>query len=231
MKKYIILLIVSIPLFALSQGGLGIGIKGGLNFANITKVSSINNSSRTGFHAGLFLAPNTGGIIGSRTEVIFSRQGYNYKTSTNTGNVDLNYIMLPQYMTINITKYFQIQLGGQMAYLLNAKTDSTKKTSPIGGTSPSPLAGTGYEKAMDYYNRFDFGYGGGIEIHPVAGLLIGARVNISLGNLYKEPEAGQQPSFFPKVDVKNNVFQVFAGWTFGKKDAKKEKKKSKEKEK
>jgi hypothetical protein len=210
MKKYLFLLLISLPLWGFSQ----IGIKAGLNFANVTKASSINNSSQTGFHAGLFLAPQSKSIIGSRTEIIFSRQGYDYKTGSNTGSVNLNYIMLPQYMTINITKYFQLQLGGQMAFLLNAKADSS-------GASQS---GNPAAKIMDFYNRFDYGYGGGVEIHPFCGLLIGARLNISLGDLYKEPQPGQQPSFFPSVDVKNNVFQAYLGWTFGKKSTKKEKK-------
>lgn len=210
MKKYLLLLLIAPPVLGFSQ----IGLKAGLNFANVTKASSINNSSQTGFHAGLFLAPQSKGIIGSRTEIIFSRQGYDYKTGSNTGSVNLNYIMLPQYMTINITKYFQLQLGGQMAFLINAKADSS-------GTSQS---GNPAAKIMDFYNRFDYGYGGGVEIHPFSGLLIGARLNISLGNLYKEPQPGQQPSFFPSVDVKNNVFQAYLGWTFGKKSAKKEKK-------
>jgi hypothetical protein len=214
MKKKFIYLLLILPLCSVGQ----IGIKAGLNFANVTKASSINNSSHTGFHAGIFLAPASKGIISSRTELIFSRQGYDYKTSTNTGNVNLNYIILPQYMAINITKYFQLQFGGQMAFLLNAKVDST-------GNS----GGTGDNKIMDMYNRFDYGYGGGIEIHPVGGLLIGARVNISLGNLYKDIGAaaagGGMGSFIPKVDVKNNVFQVFAGWRFGKQSSSKKKEK------
>jgi Outer membrane protein beta-barrel domain len=211
MKKTIIFVLFFSPFFVHAQ----IGIKAGLNFANVSKASSINNSSRSGFHVGLFLAPASKRIISSRTELIFSRQGYNYKSGTNTGNVNLDYIMLPQYMSINITKYFSIQFGGQMAYLLNAKVDSSNG----GGGS-----GSG-NQIMDLYNRIDYGYGGGIEIHPVMGLIIGARANISLGNLYKMPEPGQQPSFIPKVDVKNNVFQIFAGWKFG---GNKKKKKEKE---
>jgi len=207
MKKAFIILLLIFPASVFAQ----FGIKAGLNFANVTKASSINNSSRTGFHAGIFLAPSSKKIFGSRTEIIFSRQGYNYKSGTNTGTVDLNYIMLPQYMTINITKYFQLQFGAQMAFLLNAKADSSTATG-----QPSP-----YGKALDLYNKFDYGYGGGFEIHPVKGLIIGARVNISLGNLYKDPSsfAGTTPttsSFVPKVNVKNNVFQFFAGWRFGK---------------
>ena len=70
---------------------------------------------------------------------------------------------------------------------------------------------------MDYYNKFDYGYGGAIEIHPAVGLLIGARVNISLSKLYdfNSYSSSESASFLPKVDVKNNLFQVFAGWKFG----------------
>ncbi|MBL7739134.1 MAG: PorT family protein [Chitinophagaceae bacterium] len=212
MKKTVIVLCLIFPCALSAQ----IGIKAGVNFANITNASSVNSSSQSGFHAGLFLAPSTGkSIMGFRTEVLYSKQGYNYKTSTNTGNVNLDYILLPQLTTISITKYFQLQLGAQMAFLLNAKVDSS---APSTGNATA-------DKIMEYYNRFDYGFAGGIEIHPVAGLLIGARLNISLGSLYKQPEAGQSPSFLPKVDVKNNVFQVFAGWTFGKKSSSKSKKK------
>jgi hypothetical protein len=208
MKKIMLLALLACPCCLPAQ----FGVKAGLNFANVTNAESINSSARSGFHVGLLLAPPSKGVIGSRTEFIFSRQGYNYSTSTNTGNVDLDYIMLPQYMCINITKYFQIQLGGQMGFLINAKADSAK-------TSSNP--NNPYGDMMDYYNRFDYGYGGGIEVHPIKGLLVGARVNISLSSLYKDfsnPQSGSgaPPSFIPKVDVKNNLFQIFAGWKFGK---------------
>src|SRR5687768_6893908 len=139
MKKLLVSIMLTLPLFVIAQ----FGIKAGINFANVTKASNINNNSRTGFHVGAFLAPQSNGIIGSRTEIIFSRQGYNYKTSSNTGNVDLDYIMLPQFMSINITKYLSIQIGAQMAYLLNAKADSSTDGSSTGSSG-----------IMDMYNRF-----------------------------------------------------------------------------
>ena len=212
MKKLIISLLIINPCFVFAQ----FGIKAGLNFANVTKAASINNSSRTGFNVGLLLAPPSKKILSSRTELTFSRQGYNYKTSSNTGTVDLDYIMMPQYMCINITKYFQIQLGAQMAFLINAKADSSKSS-----TTGAPGSSS---KILDLYNKFDYGYGGGIEIHPVAGLLIGARFNVSLSNLYKDAQNGQSPSF-SSIDLKNNMLQVFAGWKFGKNESKKKKEK------
>jgi len=187
------------------QASLGIGVKAGLNFANITKASSINNSSRTGFHAGVFLSPPSRSVIQSRTELIFSRQGYNYSSNTNTGNVNLDYLVLPQLMGINITKYVQLQVGAQMAYLLNAKVDST---SPAGSNNGNPI--------MDAYNRFDYGFAAGIELHPIGGLLIGARFNTSLGKLGNGSTTQDNNSFFPGMDAKNNVVQLFAGWRFGK---------------
>ena len=205
MKKMAVIFLISIPLFSFSQ----IGVKAGINFANVTKTSDINNSNTSGFHAGIFLAPPSKSVMGYRTELLFSQQGYNYKTGTNTGNVNLNYLVLPQYMTINITKYFQVQLGGQLAFLLNAKVDSSSN-------------GNGnnlYGEIMDYYNKFDYGYGGGIEVHPIKGLIVGARLNISLSSLYKDMGSttpGTPPSFIPEVDVKNNLFQIYAGWQFGK---------------
>lgn len=230
MKKVAILL-VFLPCFAICQNNqpdpnqnnkekkpkkekhqIGLGIKGGLNFANVTNAKDINSSSRTGFAVGVYFSPPSKSIISSRTELLFSRQGYNFSTGTKSGSVDLNYIILPQLMGINITKYVQLQIGAQMAYLLNAKADSTTGTSMSGP----------YSQIMNYYNRFDYGAAAGIEIHPVGGLMIGARYNISFANTYKNFDPSQMggsgsstpPSFVPSVNAKNNVVQLFLGWTF-----------------
>ena len=206
MKKLHLLLLLFFPSLLHAQ----IGIKAGLNFANVTNASSINSSHSSGFMVSIFLAPATKGIISYNTEIGFSQQGYNYKTNANTGNVTLNYIMMPHLIGINITRFFQLKLGAQTAYLINAKADSSKSQS----SSSNP-----YSKLTDYYNRFDYGAAAGFEIHPVSGLLIGARYNLSFGDLYKNisnPAPGETPSFIPDVDAKNNVVQIYAGWRFGK---------------
>ncbi|MFL5738579.1 MAG: porin family protein [Flavisolibacter sp.] len=206
MKKIMFAWILVLPWYLHAQ----LGIKGGLNFANVTNASSINSSSQTGFVVGGYLAPPSTGVMGFRTELLFSRQGYNYKTSVNTGNVDLDYILFPQLMCINLTKFVQIQFGAQMAILLNAKVDSSNESS---------AGATGNSSAMDAYNRFDYGYAIGGEIHPVSGLILGVRYNVSLGEMYKSENysnPGAMPSFIPDINPKNNVVQLFVGWTFGK---------------
>jgi hypothetical protein len=202
MKKIIFFLLLIIPCCAFAQ----LGIKAGLNFANVTNASSINNSSRTGYHAGIFLGSGFQKVLGFRIELMYSKQGYDYTSGANKGNVGLDYIGSSELLTIGITRYFQVQLGFQMAYLLNAKADSSNA---IAGLPPS------YQKILDLYNRFDYGFAGGIELHPVGGLLIGARINISLTKLYKDAENGQTTSF-SNIDLKNNVFQLSVGWRFGK---------------
>lgn len=198
MKKLMLFLLLVSPCCMFAQ----FGAKAGLNFANVSKASSINSSSRSGFHAGLFIAPVSKKIFSSRTELLFSRQGYNYKTSTNTGNVNLDYIQMGQLMSINITKYLSLLFGAQTAYLVSARVDSSN-----GGN------GTG-NAIMDLYNRIDYGYALGAEVHPFKGIIIGARYNVSLAKVYKDIQNFQRPSFTSE-DAKNNVVQLFAGWRFG----------------
>ena len=201
MKKVLLIVLVLFPVSLWAQ----IGVKGGINFANITNVSSINNSTNTGYAVGLFIAPKPRGLFGFQSEIDFSRQGYNFDTNTNSGNVNLDYILLPQLSTINLTRFVQIQLGAQMAFLLNAKASESN-------------AGSGtYGNMLSYYNRVDYGLAGGLEIHPFKGLLVGGRYNLSLGNIYKKLQTaapGTVPSFIPSVNVKNNVLNVYVGWHF-----------------
>lgn len=200
MKKTIIILMLFLPAGMYAQ----VGLKAGLNFAKVSNASSINSSNKSGFHAGVFYAPAAKKILGFRTELLFSRQGYNYKTSTATGDVNLDYLQFAQFMNINITKYFSLMLGAQTAYLLNSKTDSSSST----GNSTA-------DKFLDIYNRFDYGYSIGAQGHPIKGLIVGARYNISLANVYKDFQNMQQPSFSSE-DAKNNVVQISVGWRFGK---------------
>jgi len=209
MRKCVLFLFLCLPAFVFSQ----FGVKAGLNFANVTNASAIDSKSHTGFHAGVFLSPSSKSILGSRTELVFSRQGYDYTSGSTTGNVKLDYILLAQMMAINITKYVQIQIGGQTAFMLSAKADSSK---PATGNATA-------NSILSFYNRFDYGFGAGVEVHPVGGLAIGARYTISLSKLYKQPDPSTTtyPSFIPTsndINLKNNVVMIFVGWKFGKEE-------------
>ena len=187
---------------------IGIGFRGGLNFANVTSASQINTHTQTGFHAAIFFSPPKR-VLAPYTELSFSRQGYDYYTGQTTSSLMLDYLYLAQLMAINITKYVQIQFGVRTAYLLNAKTDSagTKTTTDSTGTA----------SLLSQFHRADFGATGGIEVHPVAGLLVGARYNISFVGIFKNELAtytGTTGSSGSGINPKNNVIQVFIGYRF-----------------
>jgi hypothetical protein len=228
MKPIYYFLLMMFPVFAFSQqdststnttknkqqkksgSSLGLGIKVGLNFTNITSASSISNSSETGYQVGLFLDPTSHSILGSRTELVYSRQAYNYATGTTTGKTYLDYIMLAQLAVINITHFVQIQIGSQIAYLVSAKTDSSKQST--GNASADAL--------LNYYNRIDFGFSGGLEVRPFMGMLVGVRYNLSLTNLYQIPTSTSSqppPSYIPSssdINFKNNLLQIYVGYRF-----------------
>ncbi len=200
MKKTLFSFLLIVPFLVQAQ----IGIKAGVNFAKVSNAASINSSSKSGFNIGLLFAPPSKKIISSRTELVFSRQGYDYKTSNNTGNVNLDYIQMGQLASINITKFVSLLFGAQTAYLISAQADSTKNSGGSGS----------YNNIMNLYNRIDYGYALGAEVHPIMGLIIGARYNVSLSKVYKDIQSGQLPSFSSE-DAKNNVLQIFVGWRFG----------------
>lgn len=196
MKK-ILFPFLLLPLCCSAQ--ISIGVKAGLNFANVTNTAGFNNSNRTGYLVGGYIAPKQKKLFGFRSEIILSRQGYDFKSNSSTGNVNLDYLLLPQLLIIKFPKLLQLHAGGQAAFLLNAAVDSTN------GTNSGSL--------FDYFNRFDYGLAGGVEIFPFKGFFIGGRINISLQSANKEPPlGGNWPNYVPRLDAKNNVVQLYAGW-------------------
>lgn len=189
-----------------------IGIKAGLNCINVKNAGSIsdaNSINKTGFIVGAYFAPKPSAGLGYRSELIFSRQGYDFKSNSASGELKMDYIMLPQLMTINISRFFQLQAGGQIAFLVGAKADSISISSRTNNLS----------KAMDYFNKLNYGFAGGIEIRPFGGLLVGGRYNLFLAGL-NEQMVGQSstplPSFIPSdgKKLKNALVQVYLGYEF-----------------
>jgi len=231
--RNLLLVLMLLPLLALSQSDTSaksakaakpatkssktersFGVIAGLNFANVTKASSISNSNETGFMVGVFFAPPSKSLLSFRMEFLYSKQGYDYKTNTNTGTVDKHYIMMPMLYGINIGKLARLEAGLQTAILLNAKVDSTTSQS---GTDPNanPYASGGMMKMM---NRFNYGFAGALEIYPYKGIVLGGRYNISLGEIYKTPTPSvtppPSPSYMQDVDAKNNLVQLYLGYRF-----------------
>lgn len=192
--RIVFFLLICLPVLVSAQ--IKVAVKAGLNFANVSNPAGINADSRTGYMLGGYIAPKAKGLFGFRSEIILSRQGYDYKSNSNTGKVNLDYILLPQLFTVNFTKKANIHAGPQIGFLLNAGVDST-------GNSGGSL--------LQYFNKFTYGVAAGAEVSPLFGLFFGARINVGLNNTNSGTNSGF-PNFIPRADIKNNVVQVYAGW-------------------
>jgi hypothetical protein len=181
------------------------GLTGGLNFFSINRIKSVDltTNNNTGFFVGgHYSVPAK--TFGYRTEVLFSRQGYDYKTGSQTGGVMLDYLVLPQLTTLNMTKFFQLYAGAQVAFLLNTKVDSL----------PGPSSVPNMEDAKDYFSKINYGFTAGVEAKPLAGLLVGGRYNLFFNLLQNSNTAS--PSYIPKYEgnLKNGLLQLYVGYRF-----------------
>lgn len=182
------------------------GLKVGTNWSYLNgSKDGFTANNKTGFMVSAFYAPVSRTGRGFRSEVVFSRQGYTFDNGGQNTDVLNDYIYLPQLATFGIGKFFQLQAGAQIGFLLNSKTS--------GGAKDSSTTGL--------MNRIDYGFAAGVELNPVKGFLIGGRYNLGLGKLYKQYEQGSTtPMPFPlpfdpeKTDLKNGMVQVFIGYRF-----------------
>lgn len=195
----------------------GFGIRLGANFANVNGGGdSIRYSYKPGFMVAFFLSPPHRGIIGYRGELLYSKQGFKYTTPAGiSGTVSNDYLMMPHLMTIDLSKFVQLQIGAFAGYLLRSK-DSR-------GFLSDTNSGNAYKTLLDYMNRFDYGAAGGIEIHPFKGFIINGRYHMGFAKLYKtqtdtNPGTNQYPysplSAFSNINPKNAVIQLSIGYQF-----------------
>ena len=205
MKKILLgsVFLILLDLSAASQLFPSFGLKAGANFSNVSNASSFKSDNASGFMLGAWLGSNKK-LISFRTEGIFSRQGYDFRTNTDTGTVQLDYLIFPQLLSLNLGKYLTLQAGGQLAFLLNANVDSTSGNN---GT---------FGNIMDFLNRFDYGFAVGAEVCPYRGWLLGVRYNRSLNDLWNSVTYSGGQINFASPNLKNNVVQVYTGWRFGK---------------
>lgn len=184
------------------------GIKAGYNVAKLTG-SAINYKpdAKKGFMVAAFFSPASHGGLGYRSEVVFSRQGFGFDENGRKSSITSDYVYLPNFTTIGITKYVQLQMGGQIGYLLKSSKAST--------------ADAKSQDVSSFANRLDYGAAFGAEIYPVKGLILGGRYNMSFGNAYKQQSVSTtmpvlNPLPFNPSDVKgkNAVLNFYIGFQF-----------------
>jgi hypothetical protein len=184
------------------------GIKAGYNVAKVTgSTTSYSPDTKNGFMVAAFYSPATKSGFGYRSELVFSRQGFGFDEGGTKNSITSDYLYLPQFTTFGITKFVQLQVGGQIGYLLKSSKEKSSESKSQDITS--------------FANRIDYGAAAGVEVYPFKGLILGGRYNFSFGDAYKQQPTGTttpipNPLPFNPSDVKgkNAVINFFVGYRF-----------------
>lgn len=178
------------------------GLKAGYNVAKLWGANpDWHPQSQNGYMASLFYSPSAHTGLGFRTELVYSHQGFGFSQDGKINHVESDYIYLPQLTTFGIGKFLQLQLGGQVGYLLRSKAS--------GATS-------GSGNLTSIANRLDYGAAGGVEVYPFKGLILGGRYNVSFGDAYKQNAT--MPTGLPydpsQFKGRNAIINFYIGYKF-----------------
>ena len=194
MKKITFLTLVLLVGFVIqsnAQAGFRLGVKGGLNFANID--TDIDASSRTGFHAGAFATIKIAKFA-IQPELIYSAQG----ADLNVGNgfEDLksrfNYLNVPIMLKLYLLAGLNLQIGPQFGFLLSGDQETI-----------DPVRGVIEQDASDVISGSDVSLGLGAGWDLPFGLTVDARYNLGLSDV--NDVSGSD-------EIRNQVFQLSLGY-------------------
>ncbi|WP_109301117.1 porin family protein [Aquimarina sp. AU474] len=114
MKKLFLLAIAVIGFtFTSSAQDIKLGVKGGVNFANVT--GDVDFDSRTGFHIGGVLQISVLETFAIQPELLYSAQG------AELGDIDFNidYLNVPILAKLKFAKFLSVEAGPQLGFVVN----------------------------------------------------------------------------------------------------------------
>jgi len=178
------------------------GIKGGINFANVTISGggiNISPKSITSFHVGPVADFVVQESLHFNTGLLFSVKGFkmemDFFETTAEVTEKVNYLEVPLNLaykfSVSETSNFFVQAGPYLGYALNGKAKGGGETSDI-------EFGTGKMKRLD----FGVGFGAGLEFGSIVTSL---NYQLGLTNLVDDKT----------TKMKNKVFQISVAYMFG----------------
>ena len=210
MKKISILLLTIVSVMALqsanAQVQIGIGLKGGLNFASLNGVTSPSAafSNSTGYHAGAyFLFKFT--KIGIQPEIIFSKQGHSFTTGGKSYTDNIDYINIPVMLKLYLAGGFNLQAGPQFGFVSKATGNVINGAGTI----------TTGQDIKSFLQTTDVSVGVGLGWDFPFGLNVGARYNIGVADINKYTGGtipGGVATSLGTSSAKNQVFQLSLGY-------------------
>lgn len=187
-----------------AQSNFKLGIKGGVNFANLSSGNTEKNKELTGINFGFFAKLPISKSIAIQPEIYFTSKGseqtYQNSLSEGTAKFELNYIEVPVLLVFDLTHNFNFQFGPYASYLVSSKV---KNVSDINFN---------FEDNIDSgdFNKFDTGVivGFGFDTKSIG---LGIRYNLGLITVGKEKTYLGTNYVFP--DGKNGVINLYLSYS------------------
>lgn len=187
-----------------AQSDFKFGIKGGVNFANLSSSDAKERKVLTGINFGVFAKLPITKSFAIQPEIYFtskgSQQTYENAFATGTAKFELNYIEVPLLAVINLTHNFNFQIGPYASYLVSSKV---KNVSDINFNFEDNIA-------SGDFNKFDTGIAAGFGFETKS-IGFGIRYNLGLVTVGKGKTYLGTKYVFP--DGKNGVINLFLSYS------------------
>jgi Outer membrane protein beta-barrel domain len=144
-----------------------LGLKAGLNIANLHVDNSSNLDSKASFYAGGLAHIHLTKYIAVQPELMFSGQGAKGTIASIDYTYNLNYINLPVLVQFMVGDGFRLETGPQPGLLVSAHQKS-------GGNSTD---------TKDNFKGYDFSWVFGLGYLTHSGFGVDARYNLGLSNI------------------------------------------------
>lgn len=187
-----------------AQNDLKFGIKGGVNFANLSSSNTNENKVLTGVNFGIFSKLPINNSFAIQPEIYFTTKGseltYQNVFVDGTAKFELNYIEVPVMVIFNLGQNFNFQFGPYASYLVSSKV---KNVSDINFNFEDNID-------SDDFNKFDTGIAVGLG-YDTKSVGFGIRYNLGLVTVGKEKTYLGTNYVFP--DGKNGVINLFLSFS------------------
>jgi hypothetical protein len=182
-----------------------IGVKGGVNLANLYVDDVADENLKVGLNVGLFAKIPITEFFAIQPEVLYSSKGSKLKydnvfNGEGEYRFNLNYIEVPFLAVFNIGPHFNLHAGPYAAFLTSANIKDLNDDGSIEGID---------DLEVDNFNRFDYGLAGGAAVE-FNNFTLGARYNYGL------KEVGKSGSLSGELtdNAKNSVASFYIGFGF-----------------
>jgi hypothetical protein len=206
MRKAFFIFLLTVFIAPLAKAQLG--VKGGLNVAELTGREGESSSYKAFYHVGVFYEAKLLGPLAIQPEVQYSVAGGRLKSAFTNYDSKLQYLTVPILAKLTLGPVF-VEAGPQFGVLLTADQSGRMQV----GLAPdgTPAYGNESRPATGSFKRGDFSVVGGAGLKLAGNFSLGGRLVAGLNDIndVKNLSGINDPR------LQNRVFQLYAALQFG----------------